>query len=274
MPVRGSYLDAMSDALTNQERLRSLRAASPCVFLGENIRWVGETASSNDDCRRLTAEWGGRSVVVLADRQTAGRGQYGRRWEAPAGLGVLMSFSLPETPPANPILSIWAAAATAMMLEREFGLQPRVKWPNDVLVGGRKIAGVLVEVSGVAVIGIGLNVLQQPSDFPDDCRLPPTSIAIETGLIPDRVEVAATLLDDLERLAAPSLLETQDRVFDAWRSRLDVQPGDSVVATLHDGTMIEGEFLELTLRDGLRLQMEERTSRIPLARLIRLESSK
>ena len=271
--VRGSYLDAMSDALTNQERLRSLRAESPDAFLGEVIHWVGETGSSNDDCRRLTAEAGGRSVIVLADRQTAGRGQYGRRWDSPAGLGVLMSFSLPESPPANPILSAWAATAMAMMLERKFDLKPRVKWPNDVLVDGRKIAGVLVEVSGVAVIGIGLNVLQQPTDFPDDCRLPPTSIAMETGSIPDRVEVAAALLEELERLAGPSIHESQNRIFDAWRSRLDVQPGDAVVATLHDGARSEGEFVEMILRDGVRLRTESGTLRIPLVRLSRLEQT-
>lgn len=263
----------MSDAFSNQQRLRLLRSASFGAFQSENIHWIDETGSSNDDCRRLTTELGGRSVVVLADQQTAGRGQYGRRWEAPSGLGVLMSFSLPEAPPERAILSAWAAAAAAATLERKFALHPKVKWPNDVLVGGRKIAGVLVEVSGFAVIGIGLNVLQQPGDFPDDCRMPPTSVAIETGSTPDRVEIASGLIEELERLAAPSIHEAQDRIFDAWRTRLDVQPGDAVIATLHDGAALQGELLEVNLRDGVRLRTESGTIRIPLERLSRLEGT-
>jgi BirA family biotin operon repressor/biotin-[acetyl-CoA-carboxylase] ligase len=264
----------MSDFEFNQERLRSLRGvtAEPHSFLGCSIHWLGETGSTNDDCRRLTENSDGQSTVVLADRQTAGRGQYGRHWQAPEGLGVLMSVSLPETPPDNLVLSAWASVATAIMLERKFVLQPKVKWPNDVLVGGRKIGGVLVEVSSFAVVGIGLNVLQQPMDFPADCRLPPTSIAMETGSAPDRVEVAAAILAELERLAGPFIHEAQDRIFNAWRMRLDTQPGDAVIATLHDGVAVKGELLGLNLRDGLRLRTERRTLRVPLRRLIRLEA--
>src|SRR5215207_9394701 len=93
-----------------------------------NIRWLSETPSTQDDCRRLTEETN-QSVVVIADRQSAGRGQYGRTWEAPLGLGLLMSVSLPGPPAEAAALSMWAAAAIAIMLEKRFALSPRVKWP-------------------------------------------------------------------------------------------------------------------------------------------------
>jgi BirA family biotin operon repressor/biotin-[acetyl-CoA-carboxylase] ligase len=262
----------MADAAELQERLRRLRAESAggTSFLGDRVQWLEETGSTNDDCRRLTEESGGGSVVVLADRQTAGRGQYGRRWEAPPGLGVLLSFSVPLPTPESALLTAWASAATAMMLERLYDLAVNVKWPNDVLGGGRKIAGVLVEVRGVAVVGIGVNVLQRPHHFPDDCRLPPTSILMETGAAPDRAAVAASLLDELERLAAPSLTESQDCIFSAWQERLDVRPGEHVTATWHEGAL-SGELLDLHPRDGLRLRTERGVVRIPGVRLLRVE---
>jgi BirA family transcriptional regulator, biotin operon repressor / biotin---[acetyl-CoA-carboxylase] ligase len=250
-----------------ESRLSELRRHP--TFLARSIHWLAETASTQDNCRRLT-EASGESLAVIADRQTAGRGQYGRRWEAPPALGLLMSVSLPGPPPEIPALSMWAAAAAAIMLETQFGLEAKVKWPNDVLLGGKKIAGLLAEVRGFAVIGVGINVLQQPDDFPSDCRLPPTSIAMETGLTADRVAVAAALLDELERLGKPTESDTCERIVDAWKERLDVQPGDAVTATLSDVTY-EGELLAIDLRDGLQLQTESSRIRIPLERLLRLE---
>lgn len=252
---------------TPQDRLRQM--FPPSFILPHDLHWLSETASTQDDCRRLTEE-ANRSVVVIADRQTAGRGQYGRTWEAPSGLGLLMSVSLPGPAANSKALSMWAAAALAVMLERKFGLHPRVKWPNDVLVNGRKIAGVLVESRGFAVVGIGLNVLQQPGDFLPQTRLPPTSIALETTSAPDRVEVAASLLEELNRLGSPSDAASAKRIFEEWRSRLDVQQGDLVLATLVDSTTA-GEFLDLVIQNGLRLRTNMGVVRIPLERLVRLE---
>lgn len=264
----------MHDAADLQERLRALRREhfGRTQFSSDSIHWLAETASTNDDCRRLTEASGGPSVVVIADRQTAGRGQYGRTWEAPPGLGLLMSLSVAAQPSDNPILTAWASAATSIMLERMFSLRASVKWPNDVLVDGRKIAGVLVEVRGFAVVGIGLNVLQQPEHFPPDCRLPPTSIALETKTTADRVAVAAALLDQLERLASPQLSEAGGAILDAWRSRLDVRPGQQVTATWSEG-MLVGELLDLDPLNGLRLRAESGVVRIPGPRLLRIEPS-
>jgi len=262
----------MHDAADLQERLRQIRGdVAPRLFGTEDIHWLSETCSTNDDCRRLTEEAGSRPVVVLADRQTAGRGQYGRTWEAPPGLGVLMSLSVSFPQLENALLTAWASAAAAIMLERTFSLRATVKWPNDVLIDGRKIAGVLVEVRGFAVVGIGLNVLQRAEHFPSDCRLPPTSIAIETGVDADRLGVAISLLDELERLGAPTLADARDAIVDAWRSRLDVRPGQTVVAAWTEGTHT-GELLDLDPINGLRLRTSNSVVRIPGPRLLRVES--
>jgi BirA family biotin operon repressor/biotin-[acetyl-CoA-carboxylase] ligase len=144
-------------------------------------------------------------AAVVADTQTAGRGRRGRRWHDEAGTSLLVSVMLrPGLPPGlRPLLSYAAAVAVVETL-RTVGLDARVKWPNDVLVGGRKIAGILLEArEGVVVVGVGLNVNQRR--FPPALAGRATSVALETGRAADRGALLATLLDALDR----------------WRARLE-----------------------------------------------------
>lgn len=150
-------------------------------------------------------------TVVVADRQLAGRGRRGRVWQAPAGTSLLTSIlvrsSLPRALLAT--FSPTTAVATAEALERVAPVAARVKWPNDVLVGGKKIAGILLEsrpgADSVAplVIGIGVNLAQQ--EFPPELAGQATSIALETGRAVDRETMLTALLE----------------AFDAWRARLE-----------------------------------------------------
>jgi BirA family transcriptional regulator, biotin operon repressor / biotin---[acetyl-CoA-carboxylase] ligase len=136
--------------------------------------------------------------VAACDEQTAGRGRRGRSWHCPPGLGVLTSLSLrPRTPPDRlAAFSLVAAEAVCeAVLERAL-----VRWPNDVVVDGRKLAGVLVEVrAGHMVVGVGLNANLTPADLPEDARVPATSLLIERGEPVDRAEVLADLVWALER---------------------------------------------------------------------------
>ena len=150
-------------------------------------------------------------TVVVADQQAAGRGRRGRVWQAFACISLLASilvcFWLPQALLA--ILSLTTAVATAEALRRVARLEPRLKWPNDVLVGGRKIAGILLESRAVAssepvlVIGVGVNLGQR--EFPPELAGRATSVALETGHAVDRETMLAALLEE----------------FDAWRARLE-----------------------------------------------------
>ena len=141
-------------------------------------------------------------AVVVADEQTEGRGRLGRRWEAPRGTSLLFSVALLPRVEAEwlPELSVVAGRAVAAAIARATELAPEVKFPNDVLVGGRKVAGVLAEASeGRVVLGIGVNVNQTEAELPAAPRTPATSLRIELGRGLDRAELLVDVLAELER---------------------------------------------------------------------------
>jgi BirA family biotin operon repressor/biotin-[acetyl-CoA-carboxylase] ligase len=164
---------------------------------GRPYEFVERCAST----QRLLGDGAPEGAVVATDEQTAGRGRLGRRWEAPAGSSLL--FSLVLRPPVEaarwPELSVLAGGAVAEAIADVTGLVATVKHPNDVLVGGRKVAGVLAEATeGRVVLGMGVNVSQRAGELPADARMPPTSLELETGSEVDRCELLAEILHRLE----------------------------------------------------------------------------
>jgi BirA family biotin operon repressor/biotin-[acetyl-CoA-carboxylase] ligase len=139
-------------------------------------------------------------AVAVAEHQTAGRGRSGRRWDASPGKALLFSILLrpsPEGPPA-PQLSLVAALAVCEAVERSTGVDAQVKWPNDVWIGGHKVAGILLEASETGVVcGIGVNVNQTTDELPAG-RVQPTSLRVVTGSPHDRAAFLADLLLGLE----------------------------------------------------------------------------
>jgi len=141
-------------------------------------------------------------AVAVADEQTEGRGRLGRRWEAPAGTSVLCSVQLRPAVDAAafPELTVVGAEACAEAIRTVTGLEPTLKHPNDVLIGGRKVAGILGEAGeGRVVLGTGINVNVPANELPADVRIPATSLLAETGGPVDRIELLVELLAALER---------------------------------------------------------------------------
>jgi BirA family transcriptional regulator, biotin operon repressor / biotin---[acetyl-CoA-carboxylase] ligase len=164
--------------------------------LGRPFTWVERCAST----QRLL-DGAPEGAVAATDEQTEGRGRLGRGWEAPPGSSLLFSIVLVPPVPAErlPELSVVAGHAVAEAVAAETGLSPTVKQPNDVLVGGRKVAGILAESSeGRVTLGIGINVSQQAEQLPERAQFPATSLAIE-GVDVDRAALLATVLEILER---------------------------------------------------------------------------
>jgi BirA family biotin operon repressor/biotin-[acetyl-CoA-carboxylase] ligase len=152
--------------------------------------------------QRLLAPDAPDGAVAVADEQTEGRGRLGRRWEAPAGTSILCSVQLrPKAAVSRfPQLTVVGAEACAEAIRAVTDLEPSLKHPNDVLVAGRKVAGVLGEAGeGRVVVGIGINVNVEPGDLPIDVRIPATSLLAETGDPVDRIELLVQLLAALER---------------------------------------------------------------------------
>lgn len=157
--------------------------------IGKHILVFEETASTNDVVARLAPGHRGEGLVVYAESQTKGRGRHGRVWASPRGKGLWFSVLLR---PTFPLSRVTVAASVAVA--RVAGKEARIKWPNDVTIDGRKLAGILTEVrDGVAILGIGVNVNCRGKDLP--AELQATSIKTE-----DRPGLAAQLLSELDGL--------------------------------------------------------------------------
>jgi BirA family transcriptional regulator, biotin operon repressor / biotin---[acetyl-CoA-carboxylase] ligase len=166
--------------------------------LGSPYRFVEECAST----QRLLEDADAEGTTVATDLQTSGRGRLGRRWEAPAGRALLFSVLLRPTPPMAlwPELSLVAGDAVAAALRTQTGVGAELSHPNDVLIGGRKVAGLLPEASnGRVVLGIGVNVNQTAGELPTETPKPATSLHIETGREWARPPLLTTILLELER---------------------------------------------------------------------------
>lgn len=166
--------------------------------LGRPYRFVEECEST----QRLLDPDATEGTTVATDLQTRGRGRLGRTWETPPGRAILCSVLLHPRPPMAiwPELSLVAGDAVAAALRAETGLPAELSHPNDVLIEGRKVAGILAEASvGRVVLGIGVNVNQADDELPAETPKPPTSLRIETGLEWPRAPLLAAILLELER---------------------------------------------------------------------------
>ena len=166
--------------------------------LGRPYRFVEECAST----QRLLGPDEAEGTTVATDLQTEGRGRLGRKWETPPGQALLFSVLLHPRPPMAlwPELSLVAGDAVAAALREQTGVAAEVSRPNDVLIEGRKVAGILPEATiGRVVLGIGVNVNQTAEELPADTPRPATALRIETGREWPRAPLLAAILLELER---------------------------------------------------------------------------
>ncbi len=255
-----------SDAAFDHERYASLRGGGR---IGALVHAVAQTTSTMDDARAGADRRGaaGCGDAHLAGEQTAGRGRFGRRWVAAPGAALLVTFHLcPAAGSHTPLLSAAGGLATAEAVESSCGLGVTLKWPNDVLAGGRKLAGVLADArtarGGIEVfLGIGLNLREAATaGLPPDDRARATSIEGAGATPPDAETLLAELSRALERRVEQ--IERDPAAFLAdWRARLETigrriqlapagpEAGGGVVEGVAVGVTETGE-LTLRLDDG------------------------
>ncbi len=186
----------------------------PLQGLGaRETRFFASLGSTNDEALAWAESGAPDGALVLADAQTAGRGRSGRRWITPPGAALAFSLVLRPTPTEAGRMAYFTALgalAVCQALNGKRGLEARIKWPNDVLIGRRKVSGLLVEAlweehtPQAVVIGIGLNVLRAAVPPPEQVNFPATSLEEALGFAPERWEVLADIL----------------RALDEWRPRL------------------------------------------------------
>jgi BirA family biotin operon repressor/biotin-[acetyl-CoA-carboxylase] ligase len=196
-PHLGYRLLSAPDRLTADDIKAQLKPQT----IGSEILVFEQTASTNDVVASLAASGAREGLVVFAESQTKGRGRQGRMWASPRGKGLWFSVLLRPSLPVAAFSRITVAASVAVArgIRQATGLDPRIKWPNDVIFQGKKVAGILTEARrDAAVVGIGMDVNCGSEDFPSDVAAVATSLLLETSVAQDRVALAAAVLSALD----------------------------------------------------------------------------
>jgi BirA family transcriptional regulator, biotin operon repressor / biotin---[acetyl-CoA-carboxylase] ligase len=223
--------------------------------IGRRVAVWSRVTSTNDLAARASSSLANEGLVVLAEEQTSGRGRRGRAWSAPASSSILMSVLLfPPTSIDDPAwLTILGAVAVAEVVAGFDGIDARIKWPNDVRVERRKLAGILVERGQGTVLGIGLNV--NVEEFPEELRESATSLRKLIGRPLDRSEIARALIQRLDFHYTRAISSGSDSLNDHYRKRSE-HLGHEVEVTTATET-ITARLVDLDLRTGLKLQLAD-----------------
>lgn len=196
-------------------------------IIGRDIRVFQETTSTNDVVEKLARDGVKEGVVVFAESQTRGRGRLGRKWISPAGKGLWFSILLrPELRPQEATqLTVAAATALWRAIHAETGLHAEIKWPNDILFRGKKVAGILTEMNAeldrvkYLILGVGVDVNQAANEFPPEVRKLATSLRAELGRPLLRAELATAILRELDRDYARVCGGHFAQLADEWEER-------------------------------------------------------
>ena len=238
-----------------QQRLRTR-------IIGRNLIYYSSVGSTQDVARREAEASAPEGTAVVADEQTAGRGRLGRGWVSPPGMNLYLTLVLRPSMQRLRLLTIIAPLAVSLAVEETTGLAPGIKWPNDVLIAGRKLSGVLIdsELTGeevrYALVGPGINVNLEVEGHAEIASVA-TSLRRELGREVSREEVLAVFLNYFEEL----YLGPGEAAFQQWRRRLEtlgqqvrVTSGDQVEEGLAEDVDVEGSLI-LRRSDGSRVRM-------------------
>ena len=185
-----------------------LRLGLTTKFIGKNVHYEESVESTQKIAHLLAYEDAPEGTVIIAEEQLSGRGRMDRKWHSPKYTGIWMSIILrPNIPlPKAPQLTLLAAVAIVQAIEDLTGLLPEIKWPNDILIKGKKVTGILTELEAEAdrinsiIIGIGMNVNQTKDDFPSELQQIATSLSLEKGEKVARADLIKGIFMNLEKL--------------------------------------------------------------------------
>jgi BirA family biotin operon repressor/biotin-[acetyl-CoA-carboxylase] ligase len=235
-------------------------------FIGQNIHYQETVESTQKIAAHLANENVPEGTVVIAEAQLSGKGRMGRQWHSPKFTGIWMSLILRPniSLPKAPQLTLLTAVAVVQAIEEQTGITPEIKWPNDILINGKKLTGILTELHAEAdqihsiIIGIGINVNQQLEDFPNELHAIATSLAIEKKEKISRSRLIKSIFEKFEKLYIYYLEEGFLPIKLLWESYA-VSIGKRIKARTLTA-VIEGKALGIT-DDGV-LQIQDRHGNI------------
>jgi BirA family biotin operon repressor/biotin-[acetyl-CoA-carboxylase] ligase len=258
----------------DEARLRNLLRGEPFV---RKLVVMDTVASTNDIARDLAAEGAGEGTVVVAEQQTAGRGRMGRVWHSPRGLGLFVSVLFRPRAPVFELTrwTLGAAVAACEACRQTSGAAVQIDWPNDLLWRGKKLGGVLAEMrtaGGTAthlVIGAGLNVGQDGSDFPDGLSSSATSLRMACGGgVPPREPLAAAYLHELAGIARDLGEDGWSGVAQRWEALAPGAVGRRVRVTSGNGKAATYEGVTEGLDDVGALRVRRPDGEVASVRLV------
>ena len=252
--ARGYRLLSSPDSLRPEALLVGLETS----FIGRELIYLDTADSTNARAFELAERGAAEGTVVIAEQQTAGKGRMGRRWASPAGVNLYCSVILrpPILPRYAPHLTFVSAVAVARAMNETGRVKAELKWPNDILIGGRKVAGLLNEMSAetegihFVILGIGANLNMTADQFPDDLRYPATSLLLAGGSPVSRLAMTRSLFYHLEELYTLYLREGFAPVRQAWEElcplhgkQLVVNQGETTTTGIMAGLDPDGALL-------------------------------
>ena len=228
-------------------------------LLGRRLHFFDSIDSTNAAAAGLAGKDAAEGTVVIADAQTGGKGRLGRSWVSPPGVNLYLSVILRPQKPASavPPLSLLAAVAVAEAIVQQTRLAPSIKWPNDVLVSGKKVCGILTEMQATGprlrsvVVGIGVNINAPLAAFPEELQERASSLFLLRGEPVDRAVFTVSLLTHLEKLYRLWLEKGFPAIGAAWEGYASELLGKSITVTAPEG-IISGTARGLD-RDGALL---------------------
>jgi BirA family biotin operon repressor/biotin-[acetyl-CoA-carboxylase] ligase len=246
-------------------------------LVGRAILVKEETESTNDDLWELAERGAEEGTVVIAEMQRAGKGRRGRQWVSPPHRNLYMSLLLrPAFPPADAaMISLMAGVALCEAMNEVFQLLGAMKWPNDLLLEGRKAAGILAEMHAeqesihFLILGIGVNLNMEPDMFPKDPRYPATSVQIVLGRSVERLPFVRRLLENLDRGYKRLLREGGSSVLQEW-SRYCAHPEEWLEVSTGRGEL-RGRFRGLDEEGSMILEISpSQTEKIRAGDVVRV----
>jgi len=265
LPRVGYRLTQSPDLLLPSEINPTLRTK----WMGKKIHYFNTIDSTNSTAYQLALQGAKEGEVVVGESQEKGRGRLGRQWVSPPFLNLYLSVILrPKIPPHQAsLITLMAAVATANAIEQCTGLTPSIKWPNDLLLGKRKVAGLLNEIHSetdrihFVILGMGVNLNMEEKEFPKEIRTKATSLKRETGRPVSRRAFVSLLLEELERRYEIFLDEGGSPLLEAWKARAQIE-GKRVKVTSF-GEVLTGRAVDidsngaliLTTGDGERIRV-------------------
>lgn len=226
-------------------------------FMGQKIFYFPSLPTTIEVAKEYVRKGYPEGTVVIAGEQTAGRGRRGRTWLSPKG-GLYLSLILYPTIDLLPYLIMISSLAVVKAIENICGLKPQIKWPNDVLIKGRKVCGILIESAirgervDYAIIGIGLNINLDPSLFPE-ISPSATSLSQELGQEVSYLSVVKSLLEELERLYLG--LKSGEDIYAEWRAKLETL--GRRVKVIGEGVEEEGVVEDVSKEGSLLLRRDD-----------------